>query len=355
MKTHSAFPKEKIQENDLKQTVIRNIYGDASRVYYAHGPCDLFFTSIHPDDPKKFYTFSFISPDLNIDSRSLSFEEARRSVFHPGLHKHDFFELVYVSKGSLYQNIENKRHLYPEGSLCLLNRNVYHQEEYGTEYSVCFLALSPKFISGILTDTQNYILPEESVYRNALTHFFTNTFRDDSVANLEYYDFIPVVLEEKEEMSRLFDELTRIFSFHGAGTTYRIKEIIMRIFRHLYDNKAYQTVPVKIGSETESLLFNRISACMQETNGRISRSELQNRLHYSGSYLNRIVLKYSGLNIFGYSMLYCMNKAAELLTDSDLSIVQITEVLGFQNRTHFYSKFKSIYGLLPGEYRKLHK
>ena len=44
-------------------------------------------------------------------------------------------------------------------------------------------------------------------------------------------------------------------------------------------------------------------------NGRITRSELSARLQYDDPYLNNIVKKYSGLNLFSYSSVICMKEA----------------------------------------------
>lgn len=69
----------------------------------------------------------------------------------------------------------------------------------------------------------------------------------------------------------------------------------------------------------------------------MTRSELSARLKYDGSYLNYIVKKYSGLNLFGYGSAICMKEA---------------EALHFTNRTHFYRIFKAYYSLTPRQYRQ---
>ena len=50
-----------------------------------------------------------------------------------------------------------------------------------------------------------------------------------------------------------------------------------------------------------------------------------------------------------------MEEAKTMLTNTDLSIIQIMETLGFTNSTHFYELFKKQYGQTPGEYRKRQK
>ena len=69
----------------------------------------------------------------------------------------------------------------------------------------------------------------------------------------------------------------------------------MRPLPLLNDKVKYRTKPVVIGTETEDQLFSRIAELMQETNGRITRAKLEEELHYSGAYLNRIVKNIPGL------------------------------------------------------------
>ena len=196
---------------------------------------------------------------------------------------------------------------------------------------------------------------EKNITDDVMLHFFTEDFKNESVAVREYIDFIPVSPKNgSKKMYNLFDTLLHMFLTPEPGTTYSIKMILLQIFCLLNDRSRYKNVPVRIGTETESLLFLKITECMQETNGRISRSGLQQHLHYNGAYLNRIVMKFTGLSIFGYGMTFCMQQAGALLTSSHTDISLIAESLGFQNRTHFYKKFEDTYGMTPGEYRKLH-
>lgn len=49
---------------------------------------------------------------------------------------------------------------------------------------------------------------------------------------------------------------------------------------------------------------------------------------------------------------FTMEKAGELLLDSDLTVAEIMERIGFSNRTQFYRLFQKNYGMTPREYRK---
>ena len=89
--------------------------------------------------------------------------------------------------------------------------------------------------------------------------------------------------------------------------------MIFELFDYLANPKAFHILPVKLSSKNDFVLFSRIRHLMQDTDGRMSRSQLESALHYSGNYLNSIVKKYTGMSLFDYGMTFCLEKAATLL------------------------------------------
>ena len=47
-----------------------------------------------------------------------------------------------------------------------------------------------------------------------------------------------------------------------------------------------------------------------------------------------------------------MEQACRLLISTNITIHQICEMIGFQDNSYFYRRFKKIYGITPGQYRK---
>ena len=97
------------------------------------------------------------------------------------------------------------------------------------------------------------------------------------------------------------------------------------------------------------ILFSHICHLLEDTDGRISRSELEQILNYSGNYLNTIVKKYTHKCLFDYGQTFCMKKAATLLKETTSSISEIMEELHFTNTTHFYKCFKEHYHMTPNQ------
>lgn len=314
---------------------------------------DLTFETIHPDDPHKNFIYSFLGPEYQY-SQTMTYEQAYEKVYNHSLHQHDFFEMVYVVRGTLYQRIEAERHLYTEGSLCLLNTNIRHQEEFSTDYRCVFLRLPISFVKTLLSDMNIFHFPEEQRLCHRINrHFFQRSVNQDYTLQKEYIDFIPTSNDSsvKAFMYNLFDSLTRQFLYPTIGSSYMIRYYIIQILMELSDRSHYDTIPLKIGVDAEAELFCDISSLLQQNHGRISRQELQTILSYNPDYMNRIVKKYSGLSLHKYGMTFCMREAERLLKNTDMTITDICLQLGFVNRTQFYKLFTQTYGITPKEYR----
>lgn len=319
------------------------------------GPFRLQSITYHPDEEKDRFIMDTLSPSGSVYV-SLTAEEAAQHL-SSGLHQHDFYELLFVLEGEVYQNIENRRHLYPTGSLCLLNRNTRHTEEHGTDFRVAFLQLTPEFLQSVYKDLMlDYFAPEQNRPATELSEFLAqNLFGGER--KKEYIDFIPLpqTAARQRDMREIFNKLAAELTDPHVGSSFAVRVLCYRLFTLLADNTVYHTTPVSIGTETESVLYALITQRMRETHGRISRSTLEEELHYSGVYLNKIVKKYTGLSLFDYGMTFCMAKAAEDLVSTDKTVAEIAAALDFTNMTHFYKCFQQVYGETPSKYRKARK
>ena len=71
------------------------------------------------------------------------------------MHKHDFFEFMYVSRGTVHIKIENDDFSYGTGDVCLLNRNTMHMETDISDADIYYIAIEPQ----MLINWPNSILP----------------------------------------------------------------------------------------------------------------------------------------------------------------------------------------------------
>lgn len=266
-------------------------------------------------------------------------------------HRHDYFELLIVLQGEIIQQIEDKEYLYRAGTCCLINRSILHTERFTCPAAICFVGLSVDLIQTLLAEAPHQLF-------EAARHPEQNPVMQFMLANLgseirkEYQDLFPTPenTTSTAALSALLERMTQTLSRPDAAAGYYIKGLLCELFQTL--GSGFYATPVHLSASPENLLFLRISRLLQDTNGRLTRSELARILSYNGSYLNAIVQRRTGMCLFDYGMTFCFQKAELLLKETSLSVSQIAAELKFTNRTHFYALFRKHYGMTPQQWRK---
>ena len=234
-----------------------------------------------------------------------------------------------------------------------INQNIVHIEKFTGEAKILFIVLSIDFVKELLGSHKAAYFPkEETASENSVFQFMSSNLQKEKGKN--YLDFFPAFQNQSHlsDLHKLSDHLLHAMLFPKLGSTFAIKALICELFQYLDTKEYYHISNVQLNSGTDLLLFSRISHLMEDTNGRMTRSALEHTLCYSGSYINTIVHKYTGMCLYDYGMTFTLKKAEHLLSDTTASISSIALQLGFNNRTHFYKIFKEKYGITPGEYRE---
>ena len=84
----------------------------------------------------------------------------------------------------------------------------------------------------------------------------------------------------------------------------------------------------------------------------VSLEELAQRFFMSRSYLTRSFRNITGFSVVEYMTYIRIQKAQQLLRESDRSITEIADLCGFGNITYFEKVFKTTTGHTPVQYRK---
>lgn len=112
----------------------------------------------------------------------------------------------------------------------------------------------------------------------------------------------------------------------------------------------------KLNSNSTEVLVKRIIAYLEQNyNQNISLKSLETEFHFNASYISRVFKAKVGKNYNEYLLDIRLFHAKQLLTGSNLSIVEISEAVGFENAKYFSRVFKKNTGLQPVVYRKCMK
>ena len=89
----------------------------------------------------------------------------------------------------------------------------------------------------------------------------------------------------------------------------------------------------------------------------LSLNAMAEYLHFNPKYLSRLFKESIGINLTEYIRQKRLEKAAELLMNTSLSVEKISETVGYSSVAYFGRNFKEVYGCSAREYRlrELHK
>ena len=84
----------------------------------------------------------------------------------------------------------------------------------------------------------------------------------------------------------------------------------------------------------------------------LNMAVVSNQVSMNYSLFSYSFKQYTGQNFVNYLKAVRIAKAKELLADTDMKIIEISQTVGYENEKNFMKIFKSICGVTPGEYRK---
>lgn len=340
-------------ETDLKGNVTKPRHpGNSTLIQTSYGTSHAFQTisndllccieDCHTDHIKEYLISPSSSELLNLLTLLPDF-----SAFHAC--KHDYLELIYILRGESDFTIAGKRKRYYSGECCLINQNVLHKIE-STRPSCITIHLS------IQTAYLNQLNEEGTPARHSslLQFLFQNMIHN---TNINYLDFYPVMNADSQNskmmLSYLFYILIKEMLEQHAGYQDIIKGYLKRLFYILQQPAQYTCQNIDYHQTKDSDLFEQMLAYIQSHKYKVSRNELAGALHYNGNYLSDVFQKNTGITLSAYIRDICLQEAATLLLNTDLTIAEIVHLIHYENRTVFYRHFRNKYGVTPKEYRNL--
>lgn len=152
----------------------------------------------------------------------------------------------------------------------------------------------------------------------------TQSLSEENYERINYEIF--AVLEDSPSLEKAGDAIT--------------EELVHRVFSD-------SMVP----SEVECIIEEMDVYIHKHYTETINLAELAEKYHFNQSYLTRVFKKQKGIAPLKLINTLRMDKAQELLLSSDLSVREISEMLGFSNQHYFSRIFKEFTDLTPMEYR----
>ena len=180
--------------------------------------------------------------------------------------------------------------------------------------------------------------------------FFRKIFTADGTIRAE--DAVQPILhldnEHFTQISALFDKIQNEFESTLPGRQFIMLSLLMQILLELSRIYSMEEVPFKqlylIGSAVEYMQKNYAKPITMEQVSKASGVSRRNLFRYFKTTINCTPLE--------YLTRLRLQKALELIQQSDLSLGEIALRCGFYDSNYLSKKFAAKYGIPPGQFRK---
>lgn len=254
-------------------------------------------------------------------------------------HSHDFFELMYMYKGSCKHIVNYKELTLNEGDICILGMHDSHSVIIESSDDILFNILIKKSLfdkSFLSLISENDLLSNFFVTslfnNNKLNHYLYFPYKDNNSVQYIIQHLISEYIQKKVCYKKSIEcYLALLFSE------------LLREYQHTIDNENYRSM----GNNNLSDILTYINT----NKSTATLATVAEHFHYSSSYLSSLIKKYTNKSFSDILQQVKLEEACNYLTYSNLSIDEIVQVLGYYDKSYFYKIFKKKYSVTPIQYK----
>lgn len=225
------------------------------------------------------------------------------------------YELMVVTKGTLYIANQSKRFIVHEGEYLLMPPS---KSQFGYKQSRCTFYWLHFNINETKNESINLSIPEQAKLRDLerlIVLLKQQQDQDIRYKNRKYNSFMTAaILCEIEQQNAISVNNEKIFS-----QEHLIEETKEYIRWHIQENLKVSTIA--------------------------------NYFSYNEKYLTTLFKTVTGLSIKQYILQLKMERAKIALSDTNQHVSQIAYSLGYEDSHYFSNAFKKLMGLSPSEYK----
>jgi len=181
----------------------------------------------------------------------------------------------------------------------------------------------------------NFIVPDEAF----------SLRRDDAP------EALLVVADQSQELGRIVAKLREENRADDVSASHLCEAHIHELYWQLVRRLPPDAVPSRLrqerGGDAERLMSELRRVAMQHVQQNITLADLSRQLRLSPRSLNNHCRTLLGMSPIQACCRIKMDYARELLDNTDMSIKEISEYLGFRNPYHFSAAFKRIFQVSP--------
>lgn len=256
----------------------------------------------------------------------------------PVTHEHNYFEIDFVAQGTCTFYFEEEVRTLQEGELCIIAPNSRHDLVIDDESTVfCIMLRKSTF------NTTFFSLLSQ---KDLLAYFFRTVLQGDVHPNYLLF-FVKDTNWIKFIIHNAMGECHKGDAYSNGSCIYWINLLFTHLLRTY--SETVQFYNYQMGSD-----FSLVLQYIQHNYRTLTLSFLADFFHYSKPHLCTLIKQNTGHNFTELVRQLRMSDAVSFLTNTNLTVSEIADRVGYNSSDHFSRVFRSTYGMSPQEYRKTH-
>lgn len=254
------------------------------------------------------------------------------------LHRHNFFEIVFVYHGTCTQNIGTTRKSFSDGDVIFIAPGVYHTMEVFQDQSIVF----------------NILIQQKTFHQTFLPLASGNNlqsqFFKEGLYNQHRLEYLVYHTQDswKSFVLKMYYEHLNHDAFSDQiliGMMTYLSADMMRRFQGTMES-SYSS------SHTRGLEDFLVLNYIQEHIDTVTLADISRHFGFSLSYCSKLIKNTTGMGFSEWKRALRVRKGERLLVNTTDTVNDISLSLGYENTETFIRIFKKETGMTPGQYRK---
>lgn len=253
-------------------------------------------------------------------------------------HKHNFIEFNYVYQGCLKQRIYGREIRLKQGELLFLNQHIMHELEESREEDIIInFIIKPEFFDYIISLLEN---------NNPVINFLISTLYTNSSEG-QYLHF---KVSKNKEIQDIVESIIVELYEGNIVSKVKIKLLVGLLIVELI--KKPDNIEIYAEDNYDSLIIMEVLKYIDKNYVNGTLFEISEKLNQPNYKISKLIKKQTDMTFKELLQEKRLNKARQLLNETNLSVVEIISLVGYENSTYFYKIFKEKYGYTPKTYKE---
>ena len=252
------------------------------------------------------------------------------------LHRHEFFELVFIDHGVALHSHEGKTQILTAGDVFIILPGEVHSyiSTHNTGLYNCLF--QPEAVAGLEHDVRGI---------DELNWLITGQSRGA-------FERVHAGLTERQEIVLILEQIIWEKLNRPIGWQIKLKSLLLSLlvmYARLAGNRRL------INSETNAnfrQILRAVAYVEANYDREVAVEDVAREAGLSAGYLSRQFKSYLGTSPSEYARNFRIAKAAELLRRADLTVADVAKALGFGDTALFSRQFRQVTGTSPSGFRK---